>query len=71
MSNKLKGYRVWIGIGAMIIGATGLANYITPDDFEKLVSLIFEIAGMLIAVYGNIKAHQKIKELGGYKNETS
>lgn len=64
---KLESFKTWIGIGATIIGITGLAQFITPENFEKLVNAIFTIAGILVTVYGNYKSHQKIEELGGYK----
>ena len=65
--NKLQGYRVWIGIASTIIGVTGLAQFITPAQFTEVADLIFKLFGILMMVYGNIKSHQKIEELGGYK----
>lgn len=64
---KFEGLRVWIGLAATVIGMTGLANYITPVQFQTLADLLLQVAGILVAVYGNIKAHQEINKLGGYR----
>ncbi len=59
----LKGYKTWIGLALVAVGYFGLTKYITPDQVDELVKLLTQLVGLGIAVYGNWKSHQKIKEL--------
>jgi hypothetical protein len=52
----LEGKKTFIGLGVLLIGALGLANIISPEEWEKGVNLILELVGLVIAVYGRIKA---------------
>lgn len=59
MLNLLEGKKTYIGLAVALIGVLGLTNYITPDETEQAMSLIFELAGILIAVYGRFVAKPK------------
>ena len=59
----LQGYKTWIGLVITILGMTGVANLVTTDQMSQLADLILQIAGLVVAVYGNYKAHQKISDL--------
>ncbi len=59
----LQGYKTWIGLVITILGMTGVAKLVTTDQMSQLADLIMQIAGLVIAVYGNYKAHQKIDKL--------
>ena len=61
--NILEGYKTWIGIAVTIIGLTGLAKFITPEQFQTAVNEIADVVGIALTVYGNYQAHKKIKEL--------
>ena len=61
--NFLDGKRTWIGIAITIIGTTGLAKFITPEQFQALANGILDVIGIAISIYGNYLAHKKIQEL--------
>lgn len=50
----MKGLKTYTGIGVLAIGAFGLSNYIAPSEWETLVKLLFEVVGLVMAVYGRI-----------------
>ena len=58
----MKGYKCWTGLAITVIGVTGLSGIIAPEQFEELISAIFKIVGILVAVYGNYDAHRRLKD---------
>lgn len=59
----LEGYKTYIGIAITILGSVGLGYLVTPSQLGDLVDSILKIAGIVISVYGNYKAHQTITTL--------
>lgn len=53
---KLKGKKTYIGIAVMVVGFTGLAQFITPDEIETVTNAVIAIAGVVTAVYGRYDA---------------
>lgn len=63
MQSFLDGKRTWIGLAVTIIGATGLSKYVAPDQAAALFDALFQVVGIIIAIWGNQKAQKKIIEL--------
>lgn len=63
MQSFLDGKRTWIGLAVTIIGATGLSKYVAPDQATALFDALFQVVGIIIAIWGNQKAQKKIIEL--------
>ena len=59
----LQGYKTWIGLVMTILGFVGVFRFVTQEQVAQLFDLIFQIAGLVVAIYGNYKAHQKIADL--------
>lgn len=56
----LNGYKTYIGIVVTVLGMVGAGYLITADQLGQLIDLVLKIAGIIIAVYGNYKAHKQI-----------
>lgn len=52
----LKGYRTYTGLAVALFGVLGLTQYITTEELDKVLRLIFEVAGILFAAYGRYQA---------------
>jgi len=61
----MEGYRTWTGIVVMIIGWFGLGEYFDKTQVGQAIDVLTQFIGIVVAIYGNYKAHQKIKELKG------
>lgn len=59
MKKILEGKKTYIGLGVTVFGLLGLTAYITPAETEQLWTLIFELAGIALAVYGRAVAKSK------------
>ncbi len=59
----LQGYKTWIGLVMTILGFVGVFKFVTQEQVAQLFDLIFQIAGLVVAIYGNHKSHQRIGEL--------
>lgn len=59
----LNGYKTYIGLALTILGVCGLGYLITPSQAGDLVDSVLKIVGIVLSVYGNYKAHQKIETL--------
>lgn len=61
----LQGYKTWIGLVLTILGAVGIFGKIgiTQEEVSQIIDVAMQLAGLVLASYGNFKAHQKIKEL--------
>lgn len=55
MNGKLEGKKTYLGLIAVLIGMI-LKDYISEEDFQKLLSNFFEIAGIVLAAYGRYQA---------------
>jgi len=55
----MNGYKTYIGIIVTIVGATGLAKYITPEQLTTILNNVFEIVGIVVTIVGAI--HKDIK----------
>ena len=53
---NLQGYKTFIGIGIALLGALGLGEIISSDEAMGAVDLVAQLVGLVIAVYGRIKA---------------
>jgi len=59
----MEGYKTWTGLAITLLGIIGVGNVIGNDTLASIVNTIGTLAGLLIAAYGNYKAHKKIAEL--------
>lgn len=61
----MEGYRTWAGIVITILGSIGLADrFGGTEELTKVVDATVQLIGILMAIYGNFKAHKKIEMLG-------
>lgn len=61
----MEGYKTYAGIIITILGAIGIADKLGgTEQLSSLVDGIFQVIGIVLAIYGNIKSHQKIETLG-------
>jgi len=58
---KLEGKKTYIGLVVALIGVLNLTKYISPEEAEHAMKLIFELIGIAIAVYGRAVAKPKAK----------
>lgn len=66
MKNNMNGYKTYIGLIITILGWCGFGEVVSKDQLGVFIDLIVQAVGIIVAVYGNYKAHKKIDELGGY-----
>jgi hypothetical protein len=59
----LEGKKTWIGLIIMVLGMVGVGYLINADQLAQLIDAGLKIVGIVIAVYGNYKAHEKIAPL--------
>jgi len=59
----MNGYKTWVGLIITVLGMLGLGDLVNNEQLTTLINAILQIVGIVIAVYGNYKAHQKIAEL--------
>lgn len=52
----MKGYRTYTGLAITLFGVLGLTKYITTEELNNVVQLVFEVAGILLSVYGRYQA---------------
>ncbi len=69
MQSFLDGKRTWIGLAVTIIGATGLSKYVAPDQATALLDALFQVVGIVIAIYGNARAQKVIVNLKEVRDE--
>lgn len=61
----LDGYKTWLGIGLTVLGFFHLGYLVNADQLGNLINAVLQIVGLITAIYGNYKAHQKIATLSG------
>jgi len=71
MKTLLEGRKTWIGLVLIVLGFVGLPEITSEAQLNQLIELTSQLAGILIAIYGNYKSHKKIGELGGYRPVSS
>lgn len=59
----MEGKKTWVGIIITVLGFLGLGDVIAQDQVGQAIDLIVQLVGIVITIYGNYKAHQKIKTL--------
>ena len=59
----LQGYRTWIGLAITLIGSLGVLDKIgmTGNEAGQLADVVFQLAGLVIAAYGNYQAHKRLE----------
>ena len=56
MSKFLSGKKTYLGLAVALIGVFGLAKYISPDEATAIINGVFEIVGIVFAIYGRYVA---------------
>ena len=59
LSKIMDGYKTYTGIIVAFIGVLGISNYITETETAELLNKIFEVAGLVIAIYGRLVVQPK------------
>lgn len=59
----MTGYKTWSGLIITVLGLIGVGKLIAPDALVNIVDTALQLVGLLIAAYGNYKAHQTIDNL--------
>lgn len=62
----MQGYKTWTGLIITVLGSLGIGNLFGSENVAAIVDTTAQLVGLLIAAYGNYKAHKKIKELKPY-----
>ena len=52
----LKGYKTYLGLAIALAGVLGLTQYVSPEEMERTASLVTELGGIALAVYGRYVA---------------
>lgn len=61
----MEGYRTYAGIIITILGTIGIAEkFGGTEQLTNFVDAVFQLAGIVLSIYGNYKAHKKIEVLG-------
>jgi len=63
----MQGYKTWSGLLLVVAGAFGWGDLVSSDQASDLISAVTQLVGIVLAIYGNYKAHLEIKALGGYR----
>ena len=58
LSKIMDGYKTYTGIIVAFVGVLGVSQYISETETAILIDNIFQIAGLIIAVYGRIVANK-------------
>lgn len=61
----INGKKTYIGIVVTIIGMTGAAKYVTPEQITSLLSGILDIAGIVITIIGAVHKDIKLEDAQG------
>lgn len=54
----LEGKKTYLGLIVAFLGIIGVAKYFGIGEAERVVNLIFELGGILFAVYGRYKVNK-------------
>jgi len=64
----MQGYKTYTGLLLAFLGILGWGDVISSDQVANFANAWSQLLGIILAVYGNYKAHREIKALGGYRN---
>ncbi len=64
ISQIMEGRKTWTGLIILILGLIGFGDIIAEDQIAAIINNLCELVGTIMAIYGNIISHSKIKELG-------
>ena len=59
LSKLLEGRKTFIGIAITLLGVLGAGNLISEGEANQVVNLVIELVGLVLAIYGRIKAKPK------------
>ena len=54
MNKILEGKKTYLGLAIALVGILGLSQYISEAETTTLLNSLFEIVGIVIAIYGRI-----------------
>ena len=63
----MQGYKTITGLVVIILGFLGLGEFISETQVGTFFDLLFQMIGIILAIYGNYRSHREIKALGGYR----
>lgn len=63
----MQGYKTWTGLIIAFLGLFGWGDLISEEQTGELINLVTQFIGLILAIYGNYKAHREIKAMGGYR----
>ncbi len=63
----MQGYRTITGLVVIILGFLGLGEFISETQVGTFIDLLFQMIGIILAIYGNHKVHRELKVRGGYR----
>ena len=59
LSKLLEGKKTYLGLAIALLGALGLGGLISEGEANQVVNLVIELVGLVLAIYGRIKAKPK------------
>ena len=62
MNKILEGKKTYLGLAIALVGILGLSQYISEAETTTLLNSLFEIVGIVIAIYGRIVTRPSPKE---------
>ena len=65
-NNFMQGYKTYSGLVVVFLGWLGVGDFVSEEKVGEIINLTVQLVGLIVAVYGNIKAHRQIAKLGGY-----
>ena len=63
MNKFLDGKKTYIGLIVTLAGFLGIGKILGNENISQLLDVLFQALGLIYAMYGNYKAHAKIKDL--------
>lgn len=63
----MQGYKTYAGLVIVFLGWLGLGDIVSSEQVGDIINLVTQLIGIVVAVYGNYKAHREITALGGYR----
>ena len=64
----MQGYKTYVGLIIIFLGWLGIGDIVSEEQVSEFLNLAVQLVGIVLAVYGNYKAHREIKAVGGYRN---
>ena len=60
LSKLLEGKKTYIGLAIALLGVFGFGSIISESEANQAVNLVVELVGIIVAIYGRIKAKPKV-----------